>query len=141
MTVRPTLAIALAALLACAACGRRGALEGPGGAVVAPAAPVAAAPISARALPQSVGLGTGLGTGTAVSDPNAVRSGDELAPSATAAGGVGVPLTTTRGARRGYRVPDEPFGFIRPGAGQPRCRTCTVSIVTRPMPSRSAIDP
>lgn len=85
--------------LGCTACGRRGALE--------PAD--AQGPASARTLPRSVGLGNG----TAGPDPVAVQEGDEVAVSAVPATGDAVPVKTSRGAKRGYTVPKEPF-FLDP---------------------------
>lgn len=112
MLARRTLTIPTAlvlAALACAGCGRRGALEPPDGA--APTSRPATASsgdafrASPRALPQSVGLGLG----SASSDPDAVRAGDELPASATPATSGEVPIQTSRGAKRGYVIPKEPF--------------------------------
>lgn len=102
---RPSTLIAIGLVaLACTACGRRGALQPPdAGAPVERSS--GSAPASARALPQSVGLGNG----TAAPDPDAVREGDEVATAATPAVGVDVPVKTTRGARRGYTIPKQPF--------------------------------
>jgi len=100
--------------LAASGCGRRGGLEPPPGSA-APTRPVAGgsstlgAPASPRALPQSVGLGGG----TATPDPDAVRAGDELDAAAVASGGTESPILTTRGAKRGYVVPKQPF-FLDP---------------------------
>lgn len=92
------IAIALVAV-ACAGCGRRGGLQPPdGGAAEAPS------PASARSLPQGVGIG-----GAAQPDPEAVRDGDELAEAATPAGNSGPPLRTSKGAKRGYTIPKQPF--------------------------------
>ncbi|GJE11096.1 LPS translocon maturation chaperone LptM [Methylobacterium longum] len=94
--------------LAVSACGRRGALEPPQASV--PVGPVAAQAGSGtvsgrRTLPVSGGLGGG------ASEPEAaaVRAGDELSAAAVPPGGTDAPVETSRGARRGYRVPKEPF--------------------------------
>jgi predicted small lipoprotein YifL len=94
--------------LAVAACGRRGALEPPQ--TSAPAAPASAqagsdAVSGRRTLPVSVGLGGG----APEPDPASVRAGDELSVAAVPPGGTEAPVETSRGARRGYRVPKEPF--------------------------------
>ncbi|GJD95242.1 hypothetical protein [Methylobacterium iners] len=106
-----SLSLTLAALglvaLTCSACGRRGGLQPPDG--EATVSPTASAPASARQLPRSVGLGGG----TAAPDPAAVQDGDELPASAVAAGGTDAPVTTTRGAKRGYTIPKQPF-FLDP---------------------------
>jgi predicted small lipoprotein YifL len=100
--------------LAASGCGRRGGLEPPPGSA-APAPPASrsstgvTAPASPRALPQSVGLGGG----GATPDPDAVRAGDELDPAAVAGGSSETPILTTRGAKRGYVVPKQPF-FLDP---------------------------
>ncbi|MCJ2084819.1 lipoprotein [Methylobacterium sp. E-005] len=101
------LATAGLAALALSACGRRGALEPP-----QTTAPAAAATPSApdavngrRTLPVSVGLGGG----APEPDPASVRAGDELSVAAVPPGGTDAPVQTSRGARRGYRVPTEPF--------------------------------
>lgn len=98
--------------LAASACGRRGGLEPPPG-VAAPkatnttvGAPTTASP---RALPQTVGLGGG----AAAPDPDAVREGDELDPQAVPGSGTEAPITTSRGAKRRYNVPKQPF-FLDP---------------------------
>lgn len=78
--------------LAVSACGRRGSLEAPPGAD-------AARPSNSRA------LAAGVGTPTA----NAVQDGDELSPAAVAGGGFDTPMTTSRGAKRGYVIPKDPF--------------------------------
>lgn len=111
MPARPprlTILIALGLVLACTACGRRGSLEPPGVAVsqTAPAGPRTGAPASARSLPGST---VSVGDRGAAPDPEAVQAGDELSAAAIPAGGDGVPVTTTRGSKRGYRVPKEPF--------------------------------
>ena len=104
-TLTTLTAIGLLAL-ACAACGRRGALEPPD--ALAPSVqrstgnPVIASP---RALPDSVGLGTG----GPERDPEAVAAGDQLPASATPATSGDVPITTSRGAKRGYSIPKQPF--------------------------------
>lgn len=97
-------AIGLAAL-ALSACGRRGALEPP-----QPVAPLKTSQASAtvngpRTLPDGIGLGGGTGEPAA----DAVRAGDELALSAVPPSGTEAPVETTRGAKRGYRIPKEPF--------------------------------
>lgn len=101
-----TLATTLAALTL-TACGRRGALEPPDTGVkpqrsVAQAAPTKA---GARQLPQS----TGLGEGAPEPDPLAVQAGDELSLSAIPPSGTEAPVETSRGAKRGYRIPKDPF--------------------------------
>ena len=95
--------------LALAGCGRRGSLEPP---------PTAAAPAStvaptnnassvktARILPESIGLGGG----QAEPESEAVRAGDELPSSAVPPAGTEAPIQTSKGAKRGYRIPKEPF--------------------------------
>ncbi|MBX9932263.1 MAG: hypothetical protein K2Y56_12110 [Methylobacterium sp.] len=76
--------------LAASACGRRGSLEPPPDGAIAPR------PTSSRALP-------------AGPLSSAVEDGDELSPSAVTQSGTGAPLTTTRGAKRGYVIPKDPF--------------------------------
>lgn len=104
-----TLLAAIGLALTVSACGRRGALEapvasaGPGTGMTAGAS--AGATASPRQLPGSVGLGGG----SATPDPDAVRAGDELSLSAVPAGGSEAPIETSRGAKRGYRVPKAPF--------------------------------
>ncbi|MDO9427188.1 MAG: hypothetical protein Q7T93_10180, partial [Methylobacterium sp.] len=66
-------------------------------------------PASPRALPQSVGLGGGAAT----PDPDAVRAGDELDAAAVPGVGLEAPILTSRGAKRGYVVPKQPF-FLDP---------------------------
>lgn len=99
-------AIGLVALGA-SACGRRGALEPPPGSVAAANAPRPGLPgvASPRSLPQSVGLGGG----AAALEPEAVRAGDELDALAAPGSGAEAPVKTTRGAKRGYVVPKQPF--------------------------------
>jgi hypothetical protein len=102
------LAVSGLAALAVSACGRRGALEPPQ--TAAPVAPAAAqagsdAVNGRRTLPVSVGLGGG----APEPDPAAVRAGDELSVAAVPPGGTDAPVETSRGARRRYRVPKEPF--------------------------------
>ncbi len=101
------IAIGLVAL-ACTACGRRGGLEPPGtaSANVAPAAARPGTLASPRALPTT---SVGVGDRAAAPDPDAVQAGDELSPAAIPPSADGVPVTTSRGAKRGYRVPKEPF--------------------------------
>lgn len=97
---------AIGLALACGACGRRGALEPPDAAAAPLARPAANALIaSPRALPESVGLGTG----SPERDPDAVLAGDQLPASATPATSGDVPITTARGAKRGYVIPKQPF--------------------------------
>lgn len=90
--------------LSCAACGRRGSLEPPDAGPSERNA-VSQGPASSRALPQGVGLGGG----SAAPDPDAVRDGDEVAASATAPGLDSAPVRTSRGAKRGYTIPKQPF--------------------------------
>ncbi len=102
------LTVTAMAALALAGCGRRGSLEPPP--TAAPAASTApagnaAAVKTARILPGSIGLGGG----QAEPDPEAVRAGDELPSSATPPSGTEAPVQTTKGAKRGYRIPKEPF--------------------------------
>ncbi|MGU3359707.1 LPS translocon maturation chaperone LptM [Methylobacterium sp. M6A4_1b] len=106
---RPLTTIAVLGLIAlsASACGRRGALEPPPGTAAArsvarPGLPGVASP---RALPQSVGLGGG----TATPEPEAVRAGDELDTLAAPGSGAEAPVKTTRGAKRGYVIPKQPF--------------------------------
>ncbi len=108
MPARLSILIALGLALACTACGRRGSLEPPGAAVSETSAPVArtGVPASARSLPGSTVSAVDRG---AAPDPEAVQAGDELSASAIPAGGDSVPVTTSRGSKRGYRVPKEPF--------------------------------
>ncbi|MDP4005258.1 lipoprotein [Methylobacterium sp. NEAU K] len=90
--------------LAVSACGRRGALEPPQAS--APVAPARADSVNGRrSLPVSVGLGGGV----AEPEAAAVRAGDELSGAAVPPGGTGAPVETSRGAKRGYRIPKEPF--------------------------------
>ena len=92
--------------LAVSACGRRGALEPPQTAAPAPVARTEPGPVGgARSLPVAVGLGGG----TAEPTDAAVRAGDELSAAAVPPGGTGAPVETSRGAKRGYRIPKEPF--------------------------------
>ncbi len=93
--------------LAVSACGRRGALEPPQTAApAAAAAPAASDAVNGRrTLPVSVGLGGGAPEPDAAS----VRAGDELSEAAVPPGGTDAPVQTSRGARRGYRIPKEPF--------------------------------
>jgi predicted small lipoprotein YifL len=100
-----TLLAAIGLALTVSACGRRGALEAP----VASAAPGPAAPGGATASPRQLPGSVGLGGGSATPDPDAVRAGDELSLSAVPAGGSEAPIETSRGAKRGYRVPKTPF--------------------------------
>lgn len=95
--------------VALAGCGRRGSLEPPPsvGAPAAKAAPTGngSAVKTARILPDSIGLGGG----QAEPEPEAVRAGDELPASAIPPSGTEAPVQTTKGAKRGYRIPKEPF--------------------------------
>lgn len=92
------------AALAASGCGRRGALEPPqAAATVAGGSPQTVN--SARTLPDSIGLGGG----RAEPDPDAVRAGDELAQAAVPPSGTEAPIQTSRGAKRGYRIPKDPF--------------------------------
>lgn len=99
------LAVAGLVALAVTACGRRGALEPPQ--TAAPAAAQAGTDTvnGRRTLPVSVGLGGG----APVPEAAAVRAGDELSVAAVPPGGTEAPVETSRGARRGYRIPKEPF--------------------------------
>jgi hypothetical protein len=102
------LAVSGLVALAASACGRRGALEPPQ--TAAPVAPASAQAGSdtvngRRTLPVSVGLGGG----APEPDAAAVRAGDELSVAAVPPGGTDAPVETSRGARRRYRVPQEPF--------------------------------
>lgn len=101
------LAVAGLAALALAGCGRRGALEPPQASAPATTTTGGAASSvkTARILPGSIGLGGG----QAEPEAEAVRAGDELAPSAIPPSGTEAPVETTKGAKRGYRIPKEPF--------------------------------
>lgn len=99
------IAIGLVAL-ACSACGRRGSLEPPGTASATAPAVAQGAAVSPRAVPTT---GVGVGDRAAAPDSDAVQTGDELNPAAIPPGADGVPVTTTRGGKRGYRIPREPF--------------------------------
>ncbi len=100
-----TLLAAIGLALTVSACGRRGGLEAP----VASASPAARQPVGATASPRQLPGSVGLGGGTATPDPDAVRAGDELSLSAVPAGGSEAPIETSRGAKRGFRVPSAPF--------------------------------
>lgn len=93
--------------LALSACGRRGALEPPQ--TTAPTkgsqVPAPGTANGARTLPDGIGLGGG----SAKPASDAVRAGDELALSAVPPSGTEAPVETSRGAKRGYRIPKEPF--------------------------------
>ncbi|NEU14008.1 hypothetical protein G3T14_18000 [Methylobacterium sp. BTF04] len=97
-------ALALVALAA-SACGRRGGLEAPSAVKTEKSAATAPVTASPRVLPQTIGLGGG----AAAPDPDAVRDGDELDPQAVPGSGTEAPIKTSRGARRGYTVPKQPF--------------------------------
>ncbi|WP_457105864.1 hypothetical protein [Methylobacterium sp. P5_C11] len=99
------LAVSGLVALAASACGRRGGLEPPQATAPATAKPVSDAVGGRRTLPVSVGLGGGAPEPDAAS----VRAGDELSAAAVPPGGTDAPVETSRGARRGYRVPKEPF--------------------------------
>ncbi|MCJ2014789.1 LPS translocon maturation chaperone LptM [Methylobacterium sp. J-076] len=109
MLPRPALrllAVAGLAALALAGCGRRGALEPPEASAPAPTTNGAGSSVkTARILPGSIGLGGG----QAEPEPEAIRAGDELPLSATPPSGTEAPVQTTKGAKRGYRIPKEPF--------------------------------
>ncbi|TXM75178.1 hypothetical protein FV226_04110 [Methylobacterium sp. WL12] len=103
------LAAALVAL-ALAGCGRRGALEPPGASATVPARNTAQGTPTTTAGPRTLPVSAGLGGGAPEPDPLAVRAGDELPPSALApASGTEAPVETSRGAKRGYRIPKDPF--------------------------------
>lgn len=99
------LAVASLAALAVSACGRRGALEPPDAGARAERGATQGARAGARGLPQGVGLGGG----SSEPDPTAVQAGDELSIAAVPPSGTDAPIQTTRGAKRGYRVPKDPF--------------------------------
>jgi len=84
-------ALGLVALVV-SACGRRGSLE-------APPDGAALRPSNSRAVAQ----------GAVASSTSAVQDGDELSPAAVAGGGFDTPLTTSRGAKRGYVIPRDSF--------------------------------
>jgi predicted small lipoprotein YifL len=110
MLPRPALrilAVAGLAALALAGCGRRGALEPPGASATttAPGSSGSSGVKTARILPDSIGLGGG----QAEPEAEAVRAGDELSPAAIPPSGTEAPVQTTKGAKRGYRIPKEPF--------------------------------
>jgi hypothetical protein len=88
--------------VAAGGCGRRGRLEPPADAPSS-SSRAAASPASSRALP--------LGTGAAAEAPeaDAVRDGDELPASATAPTIDAAPIQTNRGAKKGYKIPKDPF--------------------------------
>lgn len=102
-------------VLGTSACGRRGGLEPPsddglGRPVRSVAGLGPQGPASPRSLPRSIGLGGG----ASGADPVAVRDGDELAPSAVPpSSGTEAPVQTSRGAKRGYTIPKQPF-FLDP---------------------------
>lgn len=98
------IAAASLAALALTGCGRRGALEPPD-AGAKPQRGTPAAVAGTRQLPQS----TGLGGGSPEPDPLAVQAGDELPASAIPPAGTEAPVETGRGAKRGYRIPKDPF--------------------------------
>ncbi len=99
------LAAAGLAALTVSACGRRGALEPPQTAAPVGGAQASAATNGSRSLPDGIGLGGG----TAPPEAEAVRAGDELPLAAVPPSGTEAPVETSRGARRGYRIPKEPF--------------------------------
>ncbi|MBE7244709.1 MAG: hypothetical protein INR63_07160 [Actinomycetospora chiangmaiensis] len=102
------LAVTSLAALALGGCGRRGALEPPQASASAGATAAtgtSAGPKTARILPGSIGLGGG----QAEPEAEAVRAGDELSPGAIPPSGTEAPVQTTKGAKRGYRIPKEPF--------------------------------
>ena len=99
------LAAAGLAALTLTACGRRGALEPPQAAAPVKASLASGTVNGPRRLPDGIGLGGG----TAEPEASAVRSGDELALSAIPPSGTEAPVETSRGAKRGYRIPKEPF--------------------------------
>ncbi|GJD92483.1 hypothetical protein BHAOGJBA_6037 [Methylobacterium hispanicum] len=115
----PTRALPLLAAVGLAltvsACGRRGALEAPaasarsGAGLGTDARAAAGATPGATASPRQLPDSIGLGGGSATPAPDAVRAGDELSLSAVPAGGSEAPIETSRGAKRGYRVPKAPF--------------------------------
>lgn len=108
-----TILAATGLALTVSACGRRGALEAPQAS--APQRPAQAAgpgpgpgpgtTASPRQLPGSVGLGGG----STSPDADAVQAGDELSASATPPAGTEAPIETSRGAKRGFRIPKDPF--------------------------------
>lgn len=102
------LAVSGLAALALAGCGRRGALEPPPTAATS-AKPAASGTGGAVASPRGLPGSIGLGGGQAEPEPEAVRAGDELAASATPPSGTDAPVQTTKGAKRGYRIPKDPF--------------------------------
>ncbi len=95
--------------LTLAGCGRRGSLEPPptAGAPAATTAPTGnpSSVKTARILPGSIGLGGG----QAEPEAEAVRAGDELPASAVPPAGTEAPIQTSKGAKRGYRIPKDPF--------------------------------
>lgn len=98
-----TLLAATGLALAVSGCGRRGALEAPQAA--APQRTAAGTPASPRQLPGSVGLGGG----STSPEADAVQAGDELPASAVPPAGTEAPIETSRGAKRGFRIPKDPF--------------------------------
>ncbi|WP_232629659.1 hypothetical protein [Methylobacterium sp. Leaf118] len=99
------LAIGLVAL-AGSACGRRGSLEPPGSTSATYPSVRQGVAVTPRAVPTT---GVGVGDRAAAPDTDAVQAGDELNPAAIPPGADGVPVTTSRGGKRGYRIPREPF--------------------------------
>ncbi|GJD69370.1 hypothetical protein [Methylobacterium gnaphalii] len=88
--------------VAAGGCGRRGRLEPP---TEAPSTSgrASASPASARSLPLSTSAAA------EAPDSDAVRDGDELPASATAPGIDSAPIQTNRGAKKGYKIPKDPF--------------------------------
>ena len=106
LRLKTLLVVGLAAL-ALAGCGRRGSLEPPGASASTSAgAGAPKGPASPRSLPSSVSAASA----SAAIDTDAVRDGDELSPVAVAPGtDAAAPVQTSRGAKRGYVVPKQPF--------------------------------
>jgi len=103
-SLRIAAAILLVPLLGLTAgCGRKGALEAPNAS--ARERPASPSPASSRALPGSIGQSEG----SSAPARSAVAEGDELPASALAPGGSDAPIETSRGAKRGYTIPKQPF--------------------------------
>ncbi|GJD57487.1 lipoprotein [Methylobacterium dankookense] len=102
-----TILAATGLALTVSACGRRGALEAPQAS--APQRPAQAAGPGTTASPRQLPGSVGLGGGSTSPDADAVQAGDELSASATPPAGTEAPIETSRGAKRGFRIPKDPF--------------------------------
>ena len=106
-----TLLAATGLALSGSACGRRGALEAPQASAPQRAVPgtVPGAATGTTASPRQLPGSVGLGGGSTTPDSDAVQAGDELALSAVPPAGTEAPIETSRGAKRGFRIPKAPF--------------------------------